>query len=300
MTQQPYSTGLPENLAVKNGQVERLQFSPLEYQGKRVLTTERLANAFEAGERQVSDNFSNNALRFIEGVHFFKVEGSELRTLKNRHDFIGSVGKNARSLLLWTERGVARHAKILDTDTAWEIYEQLEDTYFAIKLGEINLSALPLTPRLKAVGDTFAGFKRIAATAGFKGNQAVLSAAQATNNAIGVNPLELINATQLLADEQDQSVTPTQISIRLDPKTTAQQVNKILEAIGLQIERRRIKKGKNLHDYWELTAAGKKAGGEYLDTSKKQSDGTPVKQIKWPVSVIGRVQQRMNTSAKSA
>lgn len=127
------SISLSENLAVKNGQVDRLQFSPLEYQGKRVLTTERLAVAFDASERQISDNFANNALRFVDGIHFFKVTGAELRTLKNEHDYIGLVGKRASHLLLWTERGVARHAKILDTDTAWEIYEQLEDTYFAVR-----------------------------------------------------------------------------------------------------------------------------------------------------------------------
>ena len=33
-------------------------------------------------------------------------------------------------LYLWTDRGAARHAKILDTDEAWEVYEELEDNYF--------------------------------------------------------------------------------------------------------------------------------------------------------------------------
>jgi len=133
MDNHSYSTGLPGNPAVQNGQIERLQFSPLEYQGKRVLTTERLAKAFDASERQISDNFANNVSRFADGVHFFKVVGDELRLLKNQHDYIGLVGKRASHLLLWTERGVARHAKILETDTAWEIYEQLEDTYFSVR-----------------------------------------------------------------------------------------------------------------------------------------------------------------------
>jgi hypothetical protein len=42
----------------------------------------------------------------------------------------GLVFRNARHLLLWTERGAARHAKILDTDQAWEVFERLEDAYF--------------------------------------------------------------------------------------------------------------------------------------------------------------------------
>ncbi len=37
----------------------------------------------------------------------------------------------ARSLILWTERGAARHAKMLETDQAWEVFEKLEDCYFS-------------------------------------------------------------------------------------------------------------------------------------------------------------------------
>ncbi|MDL9985518.1 hypothetical protein QS817_20565, partial [Providencia rettgeri] len=33
----------------------------------------------------------------------------------------------------WTERGAARHAKMLDTDNAWDVFEALEDFYFAKK-----------------------------------------------------------------------------------------------------------------------------------------------------------------------
>lgn len=48
--------------------------------------------------------------------------------------------KFASVLFLWTERGVARHAKILDTDEAWEVYELLEETYFKkIKFSQIDI-----------------------------------------------------------------------------------------------------------------------------------------------------------------
>lgn len=36
-------------------------------------------------------------------------------------------------LYLWTDRGAARHAKILETDEIWEVYEELEDTYFKVR-----------------------------------------------------------------------------------------------------------------------------------------------------------------------
>ncbi|OFV02204.1 hypothetical protein HMPREF3119_04190 [Morganella sp. HMSC11D09] len=40
------------------------------------------------------------------------------------------VNKMASHLILWTERGAARHAKMLDTDRAWDVFEILEDNYF--------------------------------------------------------------------------------------------------------------------------------------------------------------------------
>jgi hypothetical protein len=36
----------------------------------------------------------------------------------------------ARSIILWTERGAARHAKMLETDAAWDVFEALEENYF--------------------------------------------------------------------------------------------------------------------------------------------------------------------------
>ncbi len=33
-------------------------------------------------------------------------------------------------LFLWTGRGAARHAKVLETEKAWEVFEKLEDCYF--------------------------------------------------------------------------------------------------------------------------------------------------------------------------
>lgn len=102
----------------------------IEYRGQRVVTTEQLAAGYGASVKNIQDNFLNNRQRFIEGKHFFRVEGDELRELKNRPEIIGLVGKNARSLTLWTERGAANHAKMLETDQAWNYHEDLVEFYF--------------------------------------------------------------------------------------------------------------------------------------------------------------------------
>ncbi|EPA8392588.1 ORF6N domain-containing protein [Escherichia coli] len=98
-----------------------------------VITTELLAHLYGADVKNIQNNFARNVGRFQIGKHFFKIEGEELRELKHRPSLSGSVKivRNVRSLILWTERGAARHAKMLETDQAWEVFEKLEDCYFS-------------------------------------------------------------------------------------------------------------------------------------------------------------------------
>ncbi|ENN4044946.1 ORF6N domain-containing protein [Salmonella enterica] len=114
--------------------------SPIIHNQIPVITTELLAQLYGTKIKNISDNFLNNTTRFVVGKHFFKIEKSELREFKNRPETIGLVGKNARSLILWTERGAARHAKMLETDQAWEVFEKLEDCYFSQKNPSVLVS----------------------------------------------------------------------------------------------------------------------------------------------------------------
>ncbi|EPQ2756329.1 ORF6N domain-containing protein [Klebsiella variicola] len=109
----------------------------IEYRGQRVVTTEQMAVGYGASVKNIQDNFLNNRQRFVEGKHFFRVEGDELRELKNRPEIIGLVGKNARSLTLWTERGAANHAKMLETDQSWDYYNDLTEFYFTYREADV-------------------------------------------------------------------------------------------------------------------------------------------------------------------
>ncbi|EIG1251313.1 ORF6N domain-containing protein [Escherichia coli] len=117
-------------------QISVENLSPVTYNQIPVITTELLAHLYGTKIKNISDNFLNNTTRFMPGKHYFKIEKNELREFKNRPETIGLVGKNARSLILWTERGAARHAKMLETDQAWDVFEKLEDCYFSQKIPE--------------------------------------------------------------------------------------------------------------------------------------------------------------------
>ncbi|EIG7663229.1 phage antirepressor KilAC domain-containing protein [Escherichia coli] len=115
----------------------------LEWQGMRVVTTETLAKGYGVDEANIRNNLSRNLDRFEEGKHYFLLTALKLREFKNRVTGSYSVGKNARSLTLWTERGAARMSKIVDTNEAWAFFEKLEDSYFRQK--EQQPVAIPQT-----------------------------------------------------------------------------------------------------------------------------------------------------------
>lgn len=113
--------------------------SVITYNDTPVITTELLANIYGTDVNNIQQNFKRNSDRFIVGKHFFKLEGADLRAIKNRLTDGQSVPKHTRSLILWTVRGAARHAKMLDTDKAWDMFEKMEDCYFSQK----EVAALP-------------------------------------------------------------------------------------------------------------------------------------------------------------
>ena len=103
------------------------------WQNQPVITTELLAQIYGTAVNNIQMNFTNNANRFIEGVHYFLLKGADLKAFKANPISLGqfAINKFTRSLYLWTERGTVRHAKILDTDNAWAVQERLENFYFA-------------------------------------------------------------------------------------------------------------------------------------------------------------------------
>ncbi len=107
------------------------ELTVLEHNSIRVMTTEQLAEAYGCAPKQIQQNFSNNRARFIAGKHYFKLEGADLKAFKDSLENIESVvGSRAPSLILWTKQGAARHSKMLGTERAWDVFDELEESYF--------------------------------------------------------------------------------------------------------------------------------------------------------------------------
>jgi phage regulator Rha-like protein len=120
----------------------------IEQNGQRVLTTQQLAEAYGTDERRISENFTRNQKRYVEGKHFILLQGEQLRRFKSEYANCG-IAPNINKLYLWTEKGAWLHAKSLNTDEAWEAYERLVDEYYTVKEAALNLQML--SPQLQAL-----------------------------------------------------------------------------------------------------------------------------------------------------
>lgn len=142
----------------------KLNLTVVEYADQRVMTTKQLAEVFGTTSENIKRNYSRNKDRFIEGRDYYYLEGDDLRLffesffskynkeekepynqlnlqvtnsplqngLQDQQKMFGNIPK-IRHLILYTERGANRHAKILDTDEAWKQFDYIEEVYFRVK-----------------------------------------------------------------------------------------------------------------------------------------------------------------------
>lgn len=103
----------------------------LEHNNIRVMTTEQLAEAYGCEPHNIKKNFNVNKGRFVEGKHFYVLDGDDLQAFRLQvTDSDLQISPKTRHLYLWTKQGAARHSKMLGTDRAWDVFDELEESYF--------------------------------------------------------------------------------------------------------------------------------------------------------------------------
>ena len=105
-----------------------LDLKIIEHDNQRILTTQQLADGYGTTAQYITNNFNRNKNRYVLSKHYYCLEGEVLRDFRTINQIDLSLKLN--KLYLWTERGALLHAKSLNTDKAWEVYDILVDTYF--------------------------------------------------------------------------------------------------------------------------------------------------------------------------
>lgn len=262
--------------------------SRIEYRGQPVMTTEQLAAAYGVEPIRIQQSHSRNSERFEDGVHFFKLTGTALKSFKDQLSESELVAPRTAHLILWTEHGALRHAKLLESPKAWEVFGKLEETYFAVRAGAATAVTGP--ERFRIARENRLQFERHLSWArvmGLDGAHAMLAANRATIIATGHDTLGALGVLSAPDPVQEIVVIPTAIGEKLGG-LSAQAVNSHLAAMGLQ-EREPLHKGKWR---WKLTQAGLEAGGRYDVQSRSNNTGT-ARFIEWPLSIVDTVRSHL-------
>ena len=149
------------------------------------------------------------------------------------------------------------------------------------KTGRYEASkAAPIAIPLK---DLIEVTKLVLEPAGIKGNQLTLALDKVVKKKTGESAL-VLSGVQLKAPQQEHLVIPSDLGKQVG--LSARKINILLEEAGLQC--------KDINDRWTPTQKGLDLGAVLLDVGKAHSSGTPIRQLKWPMSVLGVIKQFIN------
>lgn len=146
------------------------------------------------------------------------------------------------------------------------------------KTGSYSVSTAPAKSEMSVQSELECAMLILKA-AGISGNQLAIAADNYYRNRTGFSALEL-SGTQLVAERQEQLLTPTQLG-QLLGGLSGKKVNQLLIDGSFQ---RRLPSGQ-----LEPTAKGIDAGAVLMDTGKRHGSGAPVCQLKWRSSVAGKI-----------
>lgn len=271
-------------------EIEALCREPIIHDGQRVVTTEQLARFYEAEVEHIHDNHRQNRERFVEGVHFVKLTGSELREFKNRPVHNRLVGAQARALTLWLERGAARHAKLLQTDKAWDVFGKLEDAYFDAAANPLPSAARLRPADAREVRLQMAQAMKLAQLGGLTGNQQIAAASRATRALTGFDYLAEMGVVRLTAPEPKQILVVRELGAALAKPMSAQDTNLWLTGHGYQTATRGWT-GKIKYEATEKGEPFSEMCDVPLDTGRSQ------RQLVWRTSMVAVIDAKRAEAA---
>lgn len=114
-------------------------------EGKRCLTDKAIAEIHNQPVGEIRRLINDNLKRFKESVDLIDLKHMGDTHLFINLDFTKAQVGNSKHIYLLSERGYAKLIKIMDTDLAWEIHDELIDRYFSMREQLREIKAPKLT-----------------------------------------------------------------------------------------------------------------------------------------------------------
>ena len=103
-------------------------------EGKKSMLVKDIAEIHQSTVKRINELINRNKMRFKEGIDIIDLlSNKNFKVVLNDLNFSTKTISNSNNIYLLSERGYSKLLKILEDDTAWEIYDQLVDNYLAMR-----------------------------------------------------------------------------------------------------------------------------------------------------------------------
>lgn len=206
---------------------------------KKAMLVKDIAQIHERPIKAINQAINMNLKRFKDGIDLLDLK-IQSGSIKLTELFSKQQIANYNNIYLLSERGYAKLLKILDDDKAWDVYDQLVDNYFNMRVAiKNNEPSLVQQRRLQIMEDNAATrkanimYKIAMATESNSSRQSLL--AQAAKELTGEMTIPVMKYKELSATE-----VGNQLGI------TPNKVGKIANKLGIKAEQ----PGQNQYGRW--------------------------------------------------
>lgn len=223
--------------------VGKIEFTGIEGgfgEGKKAMLAKDVALIHGRSLREINEVITRNIKRFKDEIDIIDLLNRSER-FRNFAKENGLVGSNrTQHVYLLSERGYAKLLKIMDDDKAWDIYDELVDNYFNMRVAiKENKPSLVTQERLKIMKDNSATrranmlYKIAMATDSNSSKQQLLARAA-----------KKITGEMVIPVMKEKEYSATDIAKRLG--TTATMVGRTANRLGLKADQ----PGQNEYGRW--------------------------------------------------
>lgn len=223
--------------------IGKIEFTGIEGgfgEGKKAMLVRDIALVHNRPTYKISELINRNRKRFKDGIDILDLKSVILPKDKEKYGFNQNAWNRSNHLYLLSERGYAKLLKIMDDDKAWDIYDELVDNYFNMRVAiKENKPSLVTQERLAIMKDNSATrranmlYKIAMATDSNSSKQALLAKAA-----------ETITGEMTIPIMKEKEYSAGDIAKKLG--TTATMVGRTANRLGLKADQ----PGQNEYGRW--------------------------------------------------
>ncbi|MCM3223359.1 ORF6N domain-containing protein [Bacillus cereus] len=106
--------------------------------GKKAMLVKEIAEIHEKEVKHINQRINENRSRFKDGIDIVDLKGTTFEVGLTDHNILSKMMiSKSNNIYILSERGYAKLLKILEDDTAWELYDQFVDGYFNMREQQI-------------------------------------------------------------------------------------------------------------------------------------------------------------------